>query len=228
MGGNQHIAFPLTMVNAALADSLKAMCDEADAGKDVDQVVRETIGANQGALFSGDGYSDDLYKHAEKWGLTHLKSSPEAYETLTSEKNVALFESLGIFNRRETEARRSVLQDAYATEVGIEARALLRILSTMVAPAALEDVDAVDGAGFASALLDRKKELVALLLERTDALSDAIAAWPEDDLSAAASYAHEAVKPAMQAARDAADGLETLVDARLWPLPDYAELIYHQ
>ena len=49
VGGNQHIAFPLTMVNAALADSLKHMCDEIDAGKPADQVIRETIQENQGA-----------------------------------------------------------------------------------------------------------------------------------------------------------------------------------
>ena len=227
VGGNQHIAFPLTMVNAAIADSLKAMCDEADAGKDIDRVVRETIGENQGALFSGNGYSDDLYRHAEKWNLTHLKSSPEAYEALTSEKNVTLFVGLGVFNEREIAARQSVLQDAYATEIGIEARALLRILSTMVAPAALEDVEAVR-AGFSSSLLDGKRELVARLLERIDALSGAIDGWPEDDLSRAASYAHGTVKPAMRSARDVADRLEALVDARLWPLPDYSELIHHQ
>ncbi len=228
VGGNQHIAFPLTMVNAGVADSLKAMCDEADAGKDIDQVIRDTIKENQGVLFSGDGYSEDLYRHADKWNLTHLESSPEAYETLTSDKNVALFVGLGIFNEREIAARQSVLQDAYVTEIGIEARALLRVLSTMIAPAAMQDAASGDGAGFSSSLLDEKKELVAQLLARTDALSEAIGGWPEDDLARAASYAHEAIKPAMQAARDVADRLEDLVDAGLWPIPTYSELIYNQ
>ena len=127
VGGNQHIAFPLTMVNAALADSLKHMCDEIDAGKPADQVIRETIKENEGALFHGDGYSDALYEHAEKHGLIHLKSSPEAYEALTAEKNVKLMGDLGIFNERELRARQSVLQEAYATEIQIEARALMKI-----------------------------------------------------------------------------------------------------
>ncbi len=228
VGGNQHIGLPLTMVNAAMADSLKAMCDAADAGKDIDQVVRDTIAENQGALFSGNGYSEDLHRHAAAWNLTHLKSSPEAYATLTSEKNVALFVGLGIFNEREVAARQSVLQDAYASEIRIEARALLRILSTMVAPAALRDVASDRGSGFSSALLDGKKGLVEQLLTRTDALAKAIDGWPEDDLSRAASYAHETVKPAMQSARDAADRLEERIDAGLWPLPDYSDLIYRQ
>ena len=228
VGGNQHIAFPLTMVNAGVADSLKAMCDEADAGKDIDQVIRDTIKENQGVLFSGNGYSEALYQHADKWNLTHLESSPEAYETLTSDKNVTLFASLGIFNEREIAARQGVLQDAYVTEISIEARALLRILLTMVAPAAMRDVESGHGAGFSSSLLDEKKELAAELLARVDALSEAIGGWPEDDLARAASYAHETIKPAMQAARDVADRLEALVDASLWPIPNYSDLIYNQ
>ena len=228
VGGNQHIAFPLTMVNAGVADSLKAMCDEADAGTDIDQVIRDTIKENQGVLFSGDGYSEELYQHADKWNLTHLESSPEAYETLTSAKNVALFVNLGIFNEREIAARQNVLQDAYVTEIGIEARALLRVLSTMIAPAAMQDADSGHGAEFSSSLLDEKKELVTELLACADALSAAIGGWPEDDLAGAASYAHETVKPAMQAARDVADRLETLVDASLWPIPNYSDLLYNQ
>ena len=228
VGGNQHIAFPLTMVNAAMADSLRVMCDAVDAGKDVDEVIRETIRENQGALFSGDGYSGELYEHAERWNLTHLKSSPEAYAALTAEKNVALFVSLDIFNERELGARQSVLQEAYASEIRIEARTLLQMLSTMIAPAAIQDAADSDDSGFASRLLGGKRAMVEDLLARTDALADAIDGWPEDDLAAAAAYAHETVKPAMQAAREAADLLETRVDARLWPLAGYSDLLYQQ
>ena len=138
VGGNQHIAFPLTMVNAALADSLMHMCGMIEGGKEVDEVIRETLRDNQGALFSGDGYSQELYDFAEKSGLFHLKSSPEAYGELTSDKNVRLFGTLGIFNEREIAARRQVLEDAYATELRIEARTLLTLLRTQIIPAALE------------------------------------------------------------------------------------------
>ena len=34
------------------------------------------------------------------------------------------------------------------------------------------------------------------------------------------------VVPAMQALRTTADELETIVDARLWPLPTYAEMLF--
>ncbi len=227
VGGNQHIAFPLTMVNAALADSLKHMCDEVDAGKSVDQVIRETIQEHQGALFSGDGYSDALYEHAEKHGLIHLRSSPEAYETLTADKNVKLMGELGILNEHELAARQSVLQEAYATELHIEARALLRILRTQILPVAIEDTRADRDSGFQSPMFDEKRKLVEDLLSEIEKLADTFESFPHDDPGQAASYAHETLKPRMQSARDVADRLELLVDGRAWPFPTYSEILHH-
>ena len=229
VGGNQHIAFPLTMVNAALADSLMHMCGMIEGGKDIDEVIRETLRDNQGALFSGDGYSQELYDFAEKSGLFHLKSSPEAYGELTSDKNVRLFGTLGIFNEREIAARRQVLEDAYATELRIEARTLLALLRTQIIPAAMEDSRTDEESGFASPMFENKRALVFRLLEETEKLAAAFDGFPVDDSATAATYAHERIKPAMEAARTVADELEGLVDARLWPLPSYSELVHgHQ
>ena len=229
VGGNQHIAFPLTMVNAAMAESLKHMCDEIDSGKPADQVIRETIKENAGALFSGDGYSDALYEHAEKAGLIHLKSSPEAYEALTAPKNVKLMGELGIFNERELAARQSVLQEAYASELWIEARALLRILRTLIVPVAVEDVCSDAGSGFQSPLFDEKRKLVEQLLSEIENLAEAFEAFPDGDPGQAAAYAHQTLKEHMQSARDVADRLEMLVDGRTWPIPTYSEILHgHQ
>ena len=228
VGGNQHIAFPLTMVNAALADSVKHMSEEIEAGKDVDRVIRETIADNEGALFSGDGYSDELYEFAAKSQLFHLKSSPEAYRELTSPKNVRLFDELGIFNEREVTARRRVLEEAYATEIQIEARTLLAILRTQIIPVAIDDASNSVASEFASTLFDEKRELVQSLLTETEALAAAFEGFPEGE-SEAAAYAHDSVKPAMESARAVADRLEAMVDARLWPLPSCSELVHgHQ
>ncbi len=41
----------------------------------------------------------------------------------------------------------------------------------------------------------------------------------------AESYRNDVV-PAMQALRTTADELETIVDAKLWPLPTYAEMLF--
>ena len=229
VGGNQHIAFPLAMVNSAIADSLKHMCDQVDAGEDVDEVIRATIRDNLCVLFSGDNYSSELYEFAKKGDLIHLKSSPEAYLELTSDKNLKLFTELGIFNEREIRARQNVLQEAFATDIWIEARTLLHILRTRILPIAMEDARVGAESGFTSKLLNEKKDLVQRLLTEIDTLSEAFQSFPEDDPAQAAMYAYETIKPSMESAREVADQLEGVVDRRLWPFPTYSELLHdHQ
>jgi glutamine synthetase len=229
VGGNQHIAFPLAIIDSAIAESLKHMCDEMDAGKDVDLVIRETIRENLGVLFSGNGYSSELYEFAEKGNLIHLKSSPEAYLELTSEKNIKLFTDLEIFNEREIHARQNVLLEAFATDLWIEARTLLNILQTRILPAAMEDVRLADGSGFTSKRLSEKRDLVQSLLAEVDKLSDAFDDFPDDTAAKTALYAQETIKPSMASARAVADRLEGMVDHRLWPFPTYSEMLHdHQ
>jgi glutamine synthetase len=215
------------MVNAAFAESLKHLCDQIDAGKDVEEMIRETVRENQGVLFNGNGYSSELYDFAEKNKLIHLKSSPEAYLELTSDKNVKLFTELGIFNEREIQARQNVLLEAFATELWIEARTLLHMLQTRLLPVAMEDARSDSESGFTSKTLDEKKNLVQQLLTETDRLSEAFHAFPEDDdPKQSALYAQETIKPLMDIAREKADRLEGIVDRRLWPVPTYSEILH--
>ena len=229
VGGNQHIAFPIAMINAAIADSLKHMCDQVDAGQDLDEVIRETISESQVALFCGDGYSSELYEIAEKGDLIHLKNSPDAYQELTSDKNVKLLTDLEIFNEREIAARQMVLLEAFATELRIEARTLLDILQTLILPAAMQDARLDSDSGFTSKLLSKKRDLIQELLSETDSLAEAFGAFPSEEPSKVALYAQDTIKPLMESARAVADQLEGLVDRRLWPLPTYSEILYdHQ
>lgn len=226
VGGNQHIAFPLAMVNSAVAEALKHMADEIDGGKKVDEVIRETLRENQGALFSGNGYSDELYEFAERNQLFHLQSSPDAYAEFTSPKNIKLFEDLGVFNEREVIARQAVLLEAFATEIHIEARTLLGMLQTRILPAVMQDVKSDADSGFSSALLDEKRTLVQSLLEATQALAASYEGLPSgDDLMHEARYADRTLRTAIQDARKIVDELEGRVDRRRWPLPTYDDLL---
>ena len=46
-------------------------------------------------------------------------------------------------------------------------------------------------------------------------------------LNARAMYEHEAVIPAMEAARQVADELEGRVGKEYWPMPSYADLLFY-
>jgi glutamine synthetase len=92
-------------------------------------------------------------------------------------------------------------------------------------------VVAVAGAGVGAEtqkkMLQRVCDLVAALEGAIDGLERATAqaAQTEGSETQAESYRNDVV-PAMAALRQAADELETLVDARLWPLPSYAEMLF--
>ena len=76
-------------------------------------------------------------------------------------------------------------------------------------------------------LLKRVCDLIEVMETCIEALDRA-----RDGASATAGHAQQAenyhhdVVPAMQALRAVADELETIVDARLWPLPTYAEMLF--
>ena len=69
-------------------------------------------------------------------------------------------------------------------------------------------------------------EKTAELIERTERLKAVVAAEPEE-LNARAMYEHEAVIPAMEAARQVADELEGRVGKEYWPMPSYADLLFY-
>jgi len=225
VGGAQQIAFPLTMVNAAMAEGLAYMADRVDAGEDVEEVIRSTIRENEGVLFSGDGYNPEtILQVAEAGNLFNIKSSPEAYEHLTSPKNVELLANQGVFSKRETEAMRNILEEAFTNEVVIEARTLLGMLKRSVAPAALEDFRATADLGFQSAYTDSKRDNVQSLVASIDKLQAALKQVPED-CAASASYAHNTLRPLMEEARVYADALEETVNEAVWPFPTYNEIL---
>ena len=143
--------------------------------------------------------------------------------------SLKLFDDLGIFNEREIKARQIVLQEAFATELRIETRTLLKILQTDIVPIVIEDARAGSESGYSSNLFSEKKDLVQQLITETDKLSEAFHNFPEDDPTQAAFYAHETIKPLMESARAVADRLEEIVDSRLWPFPTYSEILHgHQ
>lgn len=105
----------MTVLNTVVANELSIMSALIESGKSVDDVVRQTIGENQGfflarktpkfiasvcsigALFSGNGYDSELI---EKWAvdndLFRAKDTPTAWKALTAEK--VLFETVSIVN----------------------------------------------------------------------------------------------------------------------------------
>jgi glutamine synthetase len=125
--------------------------------------------------------------------------------------------------------------EQYALTIAVEAKLMSEIGSTVVLPAAVryqtelaQNVAALKKAGVqpSTALLEAVSEPIA---ELTTALADLKKVLLDHSAESAydeALHARDALLPAMDAVRAAADKLEGVVADDLWPLPTYQEMLY--
>lgn len=156
VGSSQNCAWPITALNTIVAESLHALCDEVDElvvrspflGSDISpgaagvealqQVIRKTLTEHQAVIYNGDCYEDTyVTEMAKKRGLPNVRTTPEALATWESDKNRRLFSALHVMRVEEVTARGHVWAENYSRVRDIEARTLLRMVQTLVVPAAV-------------------------------------------------------------------------------------------
>jgi glutamine synthetase len=123
-------------------------------------------------------------------------------------------------------------------QINIEARTMLNIARRLLMPAALKFARNVSDTAVSvkNAGSDSKLQVSILnkVCDLTQSMQDAVgrlekeadAACEIADASEQAFACRKKVVPAMQALRTPADELETIVDATIWPLPSYAEMLF--
>lgn len=240
-GSSFNIACTNVMLNTAVADELMQFADELEKADDFEAalstLIRRELAAHRRILFNGNGYSEEWPREAARRGLLNLRSTPEALIHYTDEKNVALFARHGVYTRTEIQSRQDINMEEYAKIIHIEALTLIDMLGKLIVPACAayskqlaEGVAAKAGIGVdapaEAAQVRLLTEKTAELIERTERLKAVVAAEPEA-LNARAMYEHEAVIPAMEAARQIADDLEGRVGKEYWPMPSYADLLFY-
>ncbi|KAG0300733.1 hypothetical protein BGZ98_008937 [Dissophora globulifera] len=249
VGSKQSPAFPVTILNAAVASSLQdvtAALREQMGDKpypsDADKVavIKKFIASTKAVRFEGDGYSDAWIVEAEKRGLPNIKTSPEAFEQLLNPLHSDMLTKLGIFTASELQSRHLILQERYAKDLLVEATTLSTLLASQVLPAVFEyrsslaqaisllkGIDAEDATPELSALR-ALTPVVKELQAAVDNLNSAVHKMHEvgDDPVAEAKYACAHVQPAMTEARAVADKLEVLTADKYYPIPHYSELLW--
>ena len=143
MGSSASIAFPIVLLNAAVAEALGEITEQIRAsikrGKSVDDVVlavvREAFKESAAIRFEGNNYSEEWVKEAKKRGLLNLRRSPEALDQLLTRQSRALL-TLGIFTKAELESRYHVRLERYVKDMLIEMHTLKEMVDTLVLPAA--------------------------------------------------------------------------------------------
>ncbi len=247
VGSSASIAFPIVLLNAAVAEALDEITEQIRGsmkkGKSVDDVVlavvREAFKETPAIRFEGNNYSAEWVKEAEKRGLPNLRRTPEALDQLNSKQSKALFTKLGIFTKVELESRYHVRVERYVKDMLIEAHTLKEMIDTLVLPAAFSysgslasSASHAVAAGISSVpQIDLANEIGGMIeeLQKQRNALEAVIAKAEgmhDDPTKQAKLLTAAGADTMAAARECADALELRVSDELWPLPKYREMLF--
>lgn len=238
VGSSQSISFPVTVLNAIIAESVEQLTGElegklrsgADLAHAVTEVVRDTYKKYQRIVFNGDGYSEAWHQEAEKArGLLNLRTTLDAVEHLTDPKNLELFEKHGILNERELAARQEIMYDIYFKTVNIEGETTQYMAQTQILPAAVTYLGELGRAGESRAVQGISGEVTRLADELYDAL-DGLRTVNNDlggeEVHEKAYHMRDRVLPAMHEVRAAADKLEGIMSFKHWPMPTYRQMLF--
>ena len=245
LGSSDSIADANVVLNTITAEELSQFADTLETAPDfekaLDALVKKTIKEHKRILFNGDGYTDEWVEEAERRGLLNLKTTVDAIPALLDPKNIKLFTKHGIFTEAELHSRYEISMENYSKTLNIEALTMIDMVNKKILPAVERYVDELSVTFLHKKALnpnmnchveyDRVTELSQLSADVYDeayALGDAVrSAAAESDVAAQARAYEQRVLPAMEVLRRDVDHMETLTDEAAWPMPTYADLIYH-
>jgi glutamine synthetase len=247
VGSSASIAFPVALLNAAVADAITditdALRDALKKTKAVDEavlkVVRESFKESAPVRFEGNNYSEDWVKDAKKRGLPNLRRTPEALKQMVSKQSRELLTKLGVLTKEELESRYHVRVERYVKDMLIELHTLREMVDTLVIPAAfgylgqlseataqaktggittIPQVDTANHVGSLVQELQKARKDLGDVIERAEAM--------HEDPPGQADLLTSEGADTMAEVRAACDALEVSVADDCWPLPKYREMLF--
>ena len=242
VGSALSISGPNTILNAILADTLRAFADELEGSKDFDsdlqKLIKREITAHWRILFNGNGYGQEWIEEAEKRGLKNYRTTPKAIEHYIDQKNIDLFTRLGIYTPEEMKSHYDIKLEKYCQVMNIESNTMLEMVHKDIIPAAFKYLNVLSDTEFKMQRVMTMCDAGLKLMEKLNTLvndlsnkADALAAKHEEtraiaDLMQRAHAYAKVVIPAMEEVRAVADQIEPLLGEEYKPFPSYEDLLY--
>ena len=244
VGASESISDCNTVINTAVAESLRVFADELEQAENFEAALHElivkTVRAHKRIIFNGNGYDESWVTEAEKRGLLNLRSTPEAIPSWIKEKNIELFRKHKVFTEREIRARYEIQLETYVKVLNIEALTMVDMVYKDILPAV-----SAYGSKLGDAIIKKKQALGHLscvyeteTLNTLSSLTDAIyrgvraleraiteARSNQDSFARAKAFETE-VLPKMKAIRASVDHAECITGAKAWPYPTYSDLLF--
>jgi glutamine synthetase len=210
VGSAQNVSMVNTVLNTIVAEKFGQFADAIDNGAKPEDVAREALKKHWRVIFNGDNYCAEAQQELTDRGLWRIDSGVEAIATLTSPKNIALFEKMGVLTAAECEARQTVLLDHYTGTVEMEALTMVDMINQHVIPSC-------KAAGFP--IEDLQKDV--------GVLKGAVKSIHEGGTSLEkARIARTLRLDTMVGVREHCDNAEAVIPANLWTLATYKELLF--
>ena len=242
LGSAASIALANTVLNTAVAESLKQFADKLEGAEDftgaIHDLIKSEIKDHKRIIFNGNGYDASWIEEAEKRGLSNLKTTPDAVAHYLDKKNMDLMISHKVYSEAEMVSRHEVFLDKYCKLLHIEAQTMVEMASEDILPQV---------SAYSTSLADSiiaKKEVGAdtvfeseILGEISGYMKDSYQAYKDlgsnletaeekEDFVEKANYYKDVIIPDMDDLRKACDQLETKTSAEYWPFPTYGDLLF--
>ena len=245
VGSSQSIADCNTVLNTAVAESLRQFADRLEAAEDfrtdLNALIRETIHKHKRIIFNGNGYDDAWIREAtEERGLLNLRTTPDALPYFLSTKNILLFTRHHVYTEAEMRSRYEITLATYAKTILIEANTMVDMTRKEILPAlttytkelsetgaAKRALSAVLPTDYEEAVVSKLSALTASIYEAVNRLeAEAADAKRITDTTSRAFTVRDHVLTAMADLRAVCDEAESLTAEKYWPYPTYAALLF--
>ena len=244
LGSSQSIASPNVVLNTIMAEELGQFADRLEKATDfqsaLQELLQETFTAHQRIIFNGNGYDDAWVAEAARRGLANLRDTVDCMPAYVDKKNIDLFTRHAVLTETEMRARYEIHLENYCKVTTIEAHTLLDMVTRCILPAAGKYADSLAQTLFhkkncgislptvmEERTLSRVSEQSAALFRICEDLQTALHNAPAADggIDVARWYRAE-IAARTQQAGELINQLESLVDAKVWPYPTYADILF--
>ena len=238
VGSAMSIAGANTVLNSMLAeefDEFAKLMDEDMAPLDI---AKKFFSEHKRIIFNGDGYSKEWEEEVARRGLPNIHDTVDAAECYKDPNVLKLYTDQKVFSKAELDSRYEIMLENYSNTIQVEALTALKMAKNEIYPAVVKYIgevahdakDLKDVGGDYAFMSEDLKQLTTLassMRAEMNDLDEKITKARELNKATrqAAVYWRDEVLHAMHTLRLTADRLETLVDEKDWPMPNYVDLM---
>jgi glutamine synthetase len=210
VGSAQNVSMVNTVLCTIFAEAFAEFSTKIEGGAKPTDVAAAALKEHWRVIFNGDGYSEEWPIEAGKRGIWRIDSGVESMARLSADKNVALFDKMGVMSKKECDARTTVMFDHYAGTVEMEALSMIDMINQHIIPSCVS-------AKLPTAELEAGVKSVQTGLESMHGSADE---------EAKATAARVLRLETMEAVRAVCDKAEEMVPAELWTIATYKDLLF--